>query len=252
MELKMNKLIFLFVILTCMVSCNESKIEENYYNIFLVEEYEPKIDMPYLELTRYQEYRCIMNNAGGFYDGENRFAYSWNKEHHYIPGNDLEIVFTRDRYCPINGLRPENCLTGAKLINNKLMAYYILWQNRSVEPLLDTNKNYGRYFSSFYDKEKDTTIREFHSMNAKFIWEISEQTDTLISNLDLKIIKSLFPKFKGHFRKINVDKIFLNYDLAITTYDFYSDIKFNNYELGFSRNYHRLREFLKNEQEYLP
>lgn len=255
MVLKMNKIIFLLVAVT-ICSCEREInpiVAEKFFNVSLIEEITyVGSDMPIISLTRNSEYLCTMNNTAGFYDGENRFMYSWNKDHHYLNGNDLEIVFTRDRYCPINGLRPENCLIGAKLIKNKLMAYYILWQNEGIKPELDSNKSYGRYFSSYYDKKNDTTIRDFFSMNSKFKWEISEHTDTLVTNLDVEVIHEIFPSFKGKYSQVAIDTILLNYDLAIESYDFYTDIRFKNYELGFSRNYHRLREFIKNEQKYLP
>lgn len=251
----MNKLIILIVAFT-MCSCErEIKpiINDNCFTTSLLEETSVHIyGFPRIDLTRNHEHICIVKNVAGFYDGENRFMYTWNKKHHYVPENDLEIVFTRDRYCPEYGLKPENCLIGAKLINDKLMAYYILWQNRGKKPELDSNKSYSRYFSHFYDKEKDSTIIEFHSMLINYPWEISELTDTIVTNLSFDVIKKLYPKFKGKLKQVAIDTIFLNYDLSVETYDFYSDIKLKDNELGYSRNYKKLQKFIKNKQKYLP
>ena len=226
----------LTILVLLLISCSKKEkiiIPEYEYNIDVKEEYsENLIDIPIIQLYHHEEYLCSMCNAGGFYDGINKFVYSWNKNNHYLKSNDLEIMFVRDKPSSVSGLRPENCYIGAKIIKNSLKAFYILWQNKGLRPI---------------NNQKKEGILKVH-----YNWEISEDTDSLVTNLDLKIIKKLFPYFNGNYQNIEIDTILLNYDLSPVTYDFFTDIKFINYQLGYSRNYYKLRSLLKNKQNFLP
>ena len=218
------------VILIC--SCNQDNhafINYDDYNIYLFEDF-TRIDfvpVPVIPWTRIKDYVCCISNWG-FYEGENRFMYSWDKNKHYIKGNDLEIVFVREQLGELSLLRPENCLIGAKFIHNQLKAFYILWQNKGIKPVQDSLKYYGTHYSWYYDKELDSSIREYKNIKAYYNWDIGSETELLVTNLDFKTIKSIFPEFNGNFKKVTIDSIKLNYDYPIETIRFYNEIKFYN------------------------
>lgn len=198
-----------------------------------------------LTMDRRTDYLSKINNWG-FYDGEIIFKYSWNEKNNKISGNDLEIIFSRDRKGSLTLMKPENCFIGAKLINEQLKAYVILWQNKGFDPIKSTEKKYwSNGFIEYYDKVLDSNLRVFSPVRGTYNWEISDITDTLISNMDLSMIKKLFPKFNGKYKQINIDTIFLDYQYPVETFEFYNSIKFNNFKLGYIRDYYQMIKFVK-------
>ena len=243
------------MILLCMeflTFCNFDKnhnvgltLKDNYYNIEFIEKSTATnlIDIDIIGVTRHSEYISQISNWG-YYDGVVKFIYSWNKKNHLFDGDDLEIIFTRERVGKRSLMRPENYIISVKKVKDKLKAILIIWQNGGELPKKDTNKLY------LGDREYDLSAEDnnpgkYFSNNMKFEWEIGATTDTLWTNLSKEILQKLYPKFSGKYHEIKVDSIFVNYDYPTETYDFYNNIYFNNFKLGFTRDYCKIIDFIK-------
>lgn len=239
-------LIFFIAVISSCEKNDELIIRDENFKTIIIENSKNPLG---LILDRRTDYLSKINNWG-FYDGEIIFKYSWNEKNNKISGNDLEIIFSRDRIGSLTLMKPENCLIGAKLINEQLKAYFILWQNKGFDPIKTTKRKYwSNGFVEYYDEDLDSNLKVFSPVRGTYNWEISDITDSLISNLDLSMIKKLFPKFNGKYIQIKIDTIFLDYQYPVETLEFYNSIKFSNFKLGYIRDYYQMIKFVKDSIE---
>ena len=174
-------LIFLFVLNTCGNTNKKPTIPIEYYNI----EIEIKNGLyRYMNHAPYYDTKCEYKRW--YYEYSSKFMFTQDSLKHYFTGGGIEIEFESLKI-------PLSCFfikMKFSFSEYKDYAFYIHWKNRP------------------YDT----------SMKSLYKWEIGEYTDTIYSNLDEKIIKEIYPNFKGKYinkqlRKIVLDRKYKTYDI---------------------------------------
>jgi hypothetical protein len=141
------------------------------------------------------------------YGSVERFKHSSSSRHKLFTTTDLEIETQKVYGVSVNerrysrrknyfiGIKAESDYTGA--------AFYIVWTNRSTR--MDTAHRFMM------------GTKQMRSVNyfTYVPWEIGECTDSLQSNLDLKAIKTLYPRFAGFYKKVQPDSIVVRYDTTL-------------------------------------
>jgi hypothetical protein len=151
--------------------------------------------------------------------------YSNNKSSNIISSNDIEIEYQVVEYDDKYNISPPRFITKNVFIGiSKTEKYYkgfvIIWQN-----------------NQFIDYGK---TRE--SLN------ISENTDSIFTNLDYTKINQFFPDFNGIYHFVEIDTISVNVEFPINTNEFYHNIKFDNKRIGmpiFFPDYRKIVDFFK-------
>lgn len=132
---------------------------------------------------------------------EEKIMFSSHKDDHYFNNDDIEIEFSLPPWEKVCDDYPypiyRSVLIGAKHIETKqnkqpyaiydsLQGYYLYW----VQPPLGSCWNKGKF-----NEEQ---------------WEISNMTDTVITNLPYSTIKELYPTFSGIYLQKKYNHIYVN------------------------------------------
>lgn len=190
-------LIILVIVVACEPNANENEIPTEYYNI------------PVYRVNHKAPSVLIYDNFFGKINQGQKYELflkcTNDTNYHKFDNNNLEIEFGRQKLT--NEIKYWRCFIG---VNHKNKAYFMFWNNKE-------NRS-----------SKNLTID-----SSIFKWDIFDDTDSLLTNLDLDIVKMLYPSFRGKHIKMNIKGIYL--DFAYSTYDilFYNKIRFDGLDLGF-------------------
>lgn len=130
--------------------------------------------------------------------------YSYDSMDHHYNNTFLEIEFYR-LFFASQWYKPGFCRIGC---NNNNKSFVIIWFNKGVQK---KSNNFG--------------ILSYST-------DIDETTDTIYTTLKKKTVIESYPKFKGVYKYLNIDKIILDYYWSPKSYAFYNNIKIGNFKFG--------------------
>lgn len=124
---------------------------------------------------------------------------------------EYEIFFPRYYYDSlINHFKPIFYIIGYKP-KPEMRAFFIIYLNK-VQNVEEFNK--------------------FSSQRVELSNQIDETTDSVFTSLSNRELRSLFPKFKGNYKQIKIDKIEIDFQYLPNDDQFYNSIKLIDFEIG--------------------
>lgn len=171
---------FIYILIILLVTdCNftDNYISEGYYNTVVAEV--PLDTVKFFNRVPDNPSVKYLVSKEPFIPYKVTYMFSTNPKSFKFKSDSLEIRYLR-KYDYGDTQNPEFCHISIKRIKDKAMAFVIYWQNQK------------------YNK------RNFNSD------DIGNNTDSLFSTLTSSMIKKLFPSFKGIYKQVTIDTIFLN------------------------------------------
>lgn len=217
MKMRMNKihLTLLIFLLSLLFSCKERiyEVGKESYNIFVKEENLLNQEFKDINFTDSIEINFITNKA---IVSEVKYKYLRKTD------KPTEIYFSKMSWQGF--YYPIHYKIMIDSIGDGLKAYFVKWVNKVNTKKFRWIK--GDVVGANEDKLLSTYPSHFDH------YYISENTDSISTNLSKAEIQLLYPEFKGHYQNVQIDTIILYPDYPVYTLDFYENIQFKNYYLG--------------------
>lgn len=186
-----------------LVGCTRKEIKEEYYTV------------PYRLQNPTQAFITDFVTDEVSFGSVKRIKHSGSRRHKLFTTTDLEIETQKIYGVSLDERgysRRKNYFIGVKAESSyKNTAFYMIWTNRSTR--MDTSHRF------MMGTKQVRSVNYFTDVP----WEIGEFTDSLQSNLDLKAIKTLYPRFAGFYKKVQPDSIAVRYDTT-----FYASYRLDN------------------------
>ncbi len=113
----------------------------------------------------------------------------------------LRFVFEEDSVSQIGF---NNYIETKVNTDDKYYMFYLKWKNRKISSISNSNNT--------------TEVDDYY-------WDINQGTDSLWTNVSEKVIKKMYPQFKGEYILKIVDKIELDYSYELKNKDFFKNIR---------------------------
>ncbi|OGU57254.1 MAG: hypothetical protein A2X64_10870 [Ignavibacteria bacterium GWF2_33_9] len=166
-------------------------------------------------------YQQIIN-----YSNEFHFVHSFNKENHFAKTSYLEIRYLKD----------------IPMANSEVIPlFFLISIDKYNEDLIYDNLETFSFVCCYVNRPND--IKE-----NKYSLEISEKIDDttvqLYTTLTSEQVKNLFPDFHGHYNKIDVHQVLIDYNYFVSDISFYKNVKILNFYKTFEEliNLEQLRK----------
>jgi hypothetical protein len=192
-------LIFIVLIVLILISCSRDKrlsVSESEFNI-------PMISTNLLSLCDITPLYFKAEVRGSTWANHCIIMYSSDSIDQHYMNSSFEIQYFRI-------LLPEVKPAFIRIVSNyDDNGFVIIWINKFIKDELVPNGIY------------------------KYSNEIDETTDTIYTSLKHSTIQKIYPKFKGCYKHLKIDKIVLDYYWYVESYDFYNTIKLGDFNHGF-------------------